>query len=127
MWLSYLKRTWPQAAELHAAIRRLHDPREILEVIERALGIRRPDAGNPRAALGSARSGNASPLDRLQRRWRGTISGCVRGTLSGLWSSWTSDLLALPHRPHLSPSSPLYAGLTYVADHFPRRADPFGP
>ena len=36
MWLSYLKRTWPQAAELHAAIRRLHDSREILEVIERA-------------------------------------------------------------------------------------------
>jgi len=34
MWLGYLKRTWPQAAELHAAIRRLHDSREILEVIE---------------------------------------------------------------------------------------------
>jgi tRNA-dihydrouridine synthase C len=39
MWLSYLKRTWPQAAELHAAIRRLHDSREILEVIERALAF----------------------------------------------------------------------------------------
>jgi tRNA-dihydrouridine synthase C len=37
MWLSYLKRTWPQAAELHAAIRRLHDSREILQVIEQAL------------------------------------------------------------------------------------------
>jgi tRNA-dihydrouridine synthase C len=36
MWLSYLKRTWPQAAELHTAIRRLHDSREILDVIERA-------------------------------------------------------------------------------------------
>lgn len=34
MWLSYLKRTWSQAEELHAAIRRLHDSREILEVIE---------------------------------------------------------------------------------------------
>jgi tRNA-dihydrouridine synthase C len=39
MWLSYLKRTWPQAAELHAAIRRLHDSREILEVIEQALAF----------------------------------------------------------------------------------------
>ncbi|MGF6771356.1 tRNA-dihydrouridine synthase C [Paraburkholderia sp. GAS199] len=37
MWLSYLKRTWPQAAELHAAIRRLHDSRDILAVIEQAL------------------------------------------------------------------------------------------
>ncbi|QEI06189.1 dihydrouridine synthase [Pigmentiphaga aceris] len=36
MWLSYLKRTWPQAVELHDAIRRLHDSHEILEVIERA-------------------------------------------------------------------------------------------
>ncbi|CAG2130268.1 tRNA dihydrouridine synthase [Cupriavidus plantarum] len=33
MWLSYLKRTWPQAAELHAAIRRLQDSRDILDVI----------------------------------------------------------------------------------------------
>lgn len=33
MWLSYLKRTWPEAAELHTAIRYLHDSREILEVI----------------------------------------------------------------------------------------------
>ncbi|MFM0738617.1 tRNA-dihydrouridine synthase [Paraburkholderia xenovorans] len=38
MWLSYLKRTWPQAAELHAAIRRLHDSRDILAVIEWARG-----------------------------------------------------------------------------------------
>lgn len=36
MWLSYLKRTWPEAAELHTAIRYLHDSREILEVIGRA-------------------------------------------------------------------------------------------
>jgi len=36
MWLSYLKRTWPEAAELHSAIRCLHDSREILEVIARA-------------------------------------------------------------------------------------------
>ena len=39
MWLSYLKRTWPQAVELHAANRRLHDSQEILEVIERALAF----------------------------------------------------------------------------------------
>ncbi|KWR75570.1 tRNA dihydrouridine synthase [Cupriavidus sp. IDO] len=37
LWLSYLKRTWPQAAELHAAIRRLHDSLEIQGVIESAL------------------------------------------------------------------------------------------
>lgn len=35
-WLSYLQRTWPQAAELHAAIRRLQDSHEILAMIERA-------------------------------------------------------------------------------------------
>ncbi|ADG15492.1 dihydrouridine synthase DuS [Paraburkholderia atlantica] len=32
-WLSYLQRTWPQAAELHAAIRRVQDSDEILTVI----------------------------------------------------------------------------------------------
>ncbi|MDR3384055.1 tRNA dihydrouridine synthase [Cupriavidus basilensis] len=37
LWLSYLKRTWPQAAELHAAIRRLHDAPAIQAVIESAL------------------------------------------------------------------------------------------
>ncbi|ASV99502.1 tRNA dihydrouridine synthase [Paraburkholderia aromaticivorans] len=37
-WLSYLQRTWPQAAELHAAIRRLQDSHEILAAIERASG-----------------------------------------------------------------------------------------
>ncbi|HZZ10929.1 MAG TPA: tRNA-dihydrouridine synthase [Paraburkholderia sp.] len=36
MWLGYLKRTWSEAAELHAAIRRLHDSRDILRVIEQA-------------------------------------------------------------------------------------------
>lgn len=39
MWLSYLKRTWAQAAQLHDAVRRLQDSREILEVIERALAV----------------------------------------------------------------------------------------
>ncbi len=37
LWLSYLKRTWPQAAELHTAIRRLQDALEIQGVIESAL------------------------------------------------------------------------------------------
>jgi tRNA-dihydrouridine synthase C len=37
-WLSYLQRTWPQAAELHAAIRRVQDSHEILRVIEAARG-----------------------------------------------------------------------------------------
>ncbi|MEX3788254.1 tRNA dihydrouridine synthase [Paraburkholderia sp. BR14374] len=36
-WLSYLQRTWPQAAELHAAIRRVQDSDEILTVIGQAL------------------------------------------------------------------------------------------
>ncbi|WP_316153497.1 tRNA-dihydrouridine synthase [Cupriavidus sp. BIC8F] len=34
LWLSYLKRTWPQAAELHAAIRRMQDSLEIERVLE---------------------------------------------------------------------------------------------
>jgi tRNA-dihydrouridine synthase C len=37
MWLSYLKQTWPQAAELHTSIRRLHDSRDIIAVLEQAL------------------------------------------------------------------------------------------
>ncbi|GAB7548629.1 tRNA dihydrouridine synthase [Cupriavidus sp. 8B] len=37
LWLSYLKRTWPQAAELHAAIRRLQGALEVQAVIESAL------------------------------------------------------------------------------------------
>lgn len=40
LWLSYLKRTWPQAADLHAAIRHLQDSREIHAVIESALQVR---------------------------------------------------------------------------------------
>ncbi|HEX3379060.1 MAG TPA: tRNA-dihydrouridine synthase [Paraburkholderia sp.] len=36
-WLSYLQRTWPQAAELHGAIRRVQDSDEILTVIDQAL------------------------------------------------------------------------------------------
>jgi tRNA-dihydrouridine synthase C len=34
LWLSYLKRTWPQAAELHAAIRRMQGSVEIERVLE---------------------------------------------------------------------------------------------
>ncbi|SCU96718.1 tRNA-dihydrouridine synthase C [Cupriavidus necator] len=34
LWLSYLKRTWPQAGELHAAIRRMQDSLEIERVLE---------------------------------------------------------------------------------------------
>lgn len=44
-WLSYLQRTWPQAAELHTAIRRVQDSREILAVIEAALAS---SGGSPR-------------------------------------------------------------------------------
>lgn len=36
-WLGYLQRTWPQAAPLHIAIRRLQDAADILGVIEQAL------------------------------------------------------------------------------------------
>lgn len=45
LWLSYLKRTWPQAAELHAAIRRLHDVFEIHTLIQSML------AGMPSASF----------------------------------------------------------------------------
>jgi tRNA-dihydrouridine synthase C len=41
-WLSYLQRTWPQAAQLHAAIRRVQDSHEILRVIEQALEFSGP-------------------------------------------------------------------------------------
>ncbi|MGX7003498.1 tRNA dihydrouridine synthase [Caballeronia sp. KNU42] len=51
MWLSYLKRTWPQATKLHAAIRRLHDAREILEVIECALAFNNLMPERQRATL----------------------------------------------------------------------------
>lgn len=33
MWLTYLKRTWPEAVELHNTLRRLNDAQEILAVI----------------------------------------------------------------------------------------------
>jgi tRNA-dihydrouridine synthase C len=47
LWLSYLKRTWPQAAELHDAIRRLQDALEIERVIEQMqLRLGRPGAAN---------------------------------------------------------------------------------
>ena len=46
MWLAYLKQTWPQAAALHDAIRRLHDAREILDVIAAAQTATR-HAGQP--------------------------------------------------------------------------------
>ncbi|CAB3782524.1 tRNA-dihydrouridine(16) synthase [Paraburkholderia ultramafica] len=53
-WLSYLQRTWPQAAELHAAIRRVQDSHEILGVIERA-----------RAPGESARTPRSARVERL--------------------------------------------------------------
>lgn len=36
MWLGYLRRTWPQAEELHAAIRRLRDAVEVRRIMEAA-------------------------------------------------------------------------------------------
>jgi tRNA-dihydrouridine synthase C len=53
-WLSYLQRTWPQAAELHAAIRRVQDSREILDAIELA-----------RAAGPSPRTGRSEHVEQL--------------------------------------------------------------
>lgn len=35
-WLTYLRRTWPQAADLHAAIRQVQDTQGILDAIQRA-------------------------------------------------------------------------------------------
>jgi tRNA-dihydrouridine synthase C len=52
MWLSYMKRTWPEAAELHDAIRRLHDSREILDVIDCALASSKGTPARQHAALG---------------------------------------------------------------------------
>src|SRR5262249_9412775 len=54
-WLSYLQRTWPQAAELHTAIRRVQDSHEILRVIEEALA-----SGAP---VRAARADNAEQPD----------------------------------------------------------------
>jgi tRNA-dihydrouridine synthase C len=47
LWLSYLKRTWPQAADLHAAIRRLQDSFEIQALIENAR-VRKPGTSSAR-------------------------------------------------------------------------------
>lgn len=41
-WLSYLKRTWPEAAELHSVIRNRQDSREILDVLEGAPAFDNP-------------------------------------------------------------------------------------
>jgi len=57
--LGYLKRTWPQAAELHAAIRRLHDSHEILGVIEGAPAFKDSNTRTPKPALGRLGSTNA--------------------------------------------------------------------
>ena len=54
-WLSYLQRTWPQAAELHGAIRRVQDSYEILRVIEQAL-----ESSGP---CSRRETGLAEPLD----------------------------------------------------------------
>jgi tRNA-dihydrouridine synthase C len=51
-WLSYLKRTWSEAADLHEAIRRLQDSREILDVIECALAFNNLTPARQRAPLG---------------------------------------------------------------------------
>jgi tRNA-dihydrouridine synthase C len=56
MWLSYLKRTWSQATELHDAIRRLHDSREILAVIEGALESNGPLSAGRAAEFGGVGS-----------------------------------------------------------------------
>lgn len=39
LWLSYLKRTWPQAADLHTAIRRIQDSHEIQAVFRASLRV----------------------------------------------------------------------------------------
>lgn len=52
MWLSYLKRTWPQAIELHDAIRRLQDAREIAAVIGRAVEVNRLTVDRQEASVG---------------------------------------------------------------------------
>jgi tRNA-dihydrouridine synthase C len=69
MWLSYLKRTWPQAAELHTAIRRLHDSRDILVVIEDALAS--SGAGLPQPLWRSAISSLSGPATS------GHAAGCA--------------------------------------------------
>ncbi|KLU20842.1 dihydrouridine synthase [Caballeronia mineralivorans PML1(12)] len=72
MWLGYLKRTWPQAAELHAAIRRLHDSHEILGVIEGAPAFKDSIPAPQSAALG--RLGSTMPFHPVSC----TIAGAVQ-------------------------------------------------
>jgi len=36
-WLSYLQRTWPEAAALHSAIRRMQNAAEVIDVVQQAL------------------------------------------------------------------------------------------
>ncbi|WP_345813970.1 tRNA-dihydrouridine synthase [Paraburkholderia sp. PREW-6R] len=55
MWLGYLKRTWPQAAGMHDAVRRLNDSREILAAIENALALEQP--------MSDCRDASAGELD----------------------------------------------------------------
>jgi len=44
LWLSYLRRTWPQAVELHAAIRHLQGAQEVLEALRAPLhGYQAPE------------------------------------------------------------------------------------
>jgi tRNA-dihydrouridine synthase C len=62
MWLSYLKRTWPEAADLHAAIRRLHDSREILAVIDCALAVNPLVRGRPWAEAGGLDPADAAAV-----------------------------------------------------------------
>ena len=38
-WLSYLQRTWPEAATLHSAIRRTQDAVEVVDAVRRALDV----------------------------------------------------------------------------------------
>ena len=51
-WLSYLRRTWPQATELHEAIRRVQDSDEILTIIGRALAVDGASASTRQAFFG---------------------------------------------------------------------------
>jgi tRNA-dihydrouridine synthase C len=60
-WLSYLQRTWPQAAELYEAIRRVQDSDEILTVIGLALDADGVSASTPRSLSSDANAGLRQP------------------------------------------------------------------
>jgi tRNA-dihydrouridine synthase C len=60
-WLSYLQRTWPQAAELHAAIRRVQDSDEILTVIGHALAAAGASAPTRQDASGDGNDALKQP------------------------------------------------------------------